>query len=382
MLTQWIQQIKRFKLLLLFFTMMPPGGQAQPLTFDHITIKDGLSNNTIYAITQDQDGIMWFGSRDGLNRYDGYEFKVYKSDPADSTTISSNHIQELFCHPNGDIWIGLVKGGLSIFDRKTQRFIVNPFKEHIFEDWMELSIVSIFQDSKKNIWLATLDAGVVCVDSTLQAFQYFGINTEDGQGRISNNTCFSFAEDAQSNIWMGTSGNSINYWSPVEKKVFQVAPSVNDAVAVDLSSFRKKLFVKDADQLWVGTEGNGLYQYSLSQKRFVGKALDHSLIRDIAPLKASILISTDGEGLYQSSDQGRTFQNYKTSSILINSLNTNAIYDIFVDQLGQYQQQCDHYHRRRIKWSHMDRYIYARLQSVPSPHPNVHPICPQPRQYQ
>ena len=310
-------------------------GFPQSLSFDHITIDDGLSNNTIYAITKDQDGVMWFGSRDGLNRYDGYAFKVYKSDFNDTTSIGSNNIQELFCHSNGDIWIGLVRGGLYIFERATQQFIANPFRSHIFDDWNAVSIVSIFQDSKKNIWLGTLDAGIVKLDSTLKQFTYLGTQVENDRYRISNNTCFSFAEDSRSNIWMGTSGNFINYWNPTEQKVYQIGNSSKDAIVVNLFSYRKKLFIESDQYLWVGSEGNGLYKYDLSQSHFVQKSLDNSLIRDIARYDDhSILISTDGEGLFQTMDKGATFRQYTTSNIITNSINTNALYDIFIDQLN------------------------------------------------
>src|SRR3972149_895527 len=106
--------------------------QTDEYIFRQLTDADGLSQSTIFAMIQDKDGYLWFGTIDGLNRYDGYEFRVYVNDPTDSTTISDNFISALFEDSDGLIWVGTVNGYFNCFDRKKEkfkRFYVNDYFE-------------------------------------------------------------------------------------------------------------------------------------------------------------------------------------------------------------------------------------------------------------
>ena len=90
--------------------------------FDQITTEHGLSNNRVNAILKDSKGFMWFGTADGLNRFDGNEFKIYKYNPDDSTSISGNNVISLCEDRKGNIWVGTFGDGLNRFDRSTGKF--------------------------------------------------------------------------------------------------------------------------------------------------------------------------------------------------------------------------------------------------------------------
>src|SRR5581483_6366062 len=96
--------------------------QTQQLHFTHISTEDGLSEITPLCIMQDSKGFIWIGTEDGLNRYDGYKFKIFRNDPKDTTTIASNYIQDIKEDKRGNIWIATANGGLDKFDRKTNIF--------------------------------------------------------------------------------------------------------------------------------------------------------------------------------------------------------------------------------------------------------------------
>lgn len=321
--------MKEIFALLVFLLLLRMETQSQSLTFDHLTIDQGLSNNTVYAITEDQDGFLWVGTRDGLNRYDGYEFQIFKADPTDSLSLTSNNIQSLFKHPSGDLWVGLRMGGLCILERASKRFRVNPFVGQIYPDWASISIHAIFQDSKGYIWLGTAGNGVVRIDPKLQTLEYFGSDAANKHRRLVSDACFSFVEDSQSNIWMGTSEGQVHCYNR-QKDSIEVIYGRPD-LGFDLNSYTKSLLLKDR-VLWIGTEGNGLLQYDLSQKKFIKKALGATLIKDLKLNGNMVLIATDGAGLFITRDNGNSFQSVKSIPNLVNSLNTNALFNIFIDR--------------------------------------------------
>src|SRR5579871_974636 len=112
-----------FYLLLCLWQLAASPANAQPqyLNFTHIGTEVGLSQNNVTCIIRDKQGFMWFGTRDGLNRYDGYDFDVYKNDPDDSTSLSNNFITSMTQDQKGDIWIGTWGGGLDRFDVEKHR---------------------------------------------------------------------------------------------------------------------------------------------------------------------------------------------------------------------------------------------------------------------
>ena len=109
--------------LIIIFGTISPNNFSQSITFNHLTVENGLSSNTVYSIIQDQAGFLWFGTDDGLNRYDGYNFKVFRQDPDDSNSVSSNNIWSLMVDHSGNIWIGTKAGELNRYNPRTEKFV-------------------------------------------------------------------------------------------------------------------------------------------------------------------------------------------------------------------------------------------------------------------
>ena len=96
--------------------------QDKPVTFDHFTTRDGLSQNRIYGIIQDSLGFIWFGTEDGLNRYDGYNFKVFKNIPGDTTSLVENIVTTFHLTKKGELWVGGPRTGLARFNAQNETF--------------------------------------------------------------------------------------------------------------------------------------------------------------------------------------------------------------------------------------------------------------------
>ncbi|HZF65004.1 MAG TPA: two-component regulator propeller domain-containing protein, partial [Chitinophagaceae bacterium] len=142
---------------LLFFTLLSLSSLAQKtnLKFTHISTKEGLSHANVISILQDKRGFMWFGTRDGLNRYDGYKIKIYKSNPHDSTSLSNNLVQCMFEDSKGNFWIGTQGGGLNRLNRATDRFETFKHSDINAKSIADNSVYSIIEDHEGKIWIAT-----------------------------------------------------------------------------------------------------------------------------------------------------------------------------------------------------------------------------------
>ena len=106
---------------------------GQGVQFDHYGVADGISQSEILCIFQDSEGYMWFGTQNGLNKFDGYSFEKYFNNPSDTSTISNSWIFDITEDDNGIIWIG-TKGGLNKFDKNTGLFTYHSLSDSIAED--------------------------------------------------------------------------------------------------------------------------------------------------------------------------------------------------------------------------------------------------------
>ena len=143
-------------ILLLQYSPIAAQTNSKALAFDALTTNDGLSQGMVNSILQDRYGFMWFASNDGLNRYDGNKFTVYKNDPNDANSIAENFIRFLFEDSKGRIWIATAGNGLDLFDRTTETFI--HFKNNAKDPntISDNSITSISEDAAGGIWIGTL----------------------------------------------------------------------------------------------------------------------------------------------------------------------------------------------------------------------------------
>lgn len=197
----------RLFLFLLTYILLAsqPMVQAQDNTanFDHISVEDGLSQSEVYAILKDSQGFMWFGTVDGLNKYNGYNFIHYKHDPYDTTTLSHNHINTLYEDKSGNLWAGTFDG-LNKLDKKTNTFvrlnhISNPKTSPV-------TVTSIYEDRFHTIWVGTSQGLKRLIPQgnkgTYNTRTYANDSTQAYS--LSHNWVNTIFEDKKGNIWVGT----------------------------------------------------------------------------------------------------------------------------------------------------------------------------------
>jgi signal transduction histidine kinase/DNA-binding response OmpR family regulator/ligand-binding sensor domain-containing protein len=147
--------------LLLFGLLLPFFAWTQNSYWHSITIADGLSQGMIYDLVQDQQGFLWFATKDGLNRYDGYNFKVFTQDPYNEFSISGNTCTALLCDKKGRLWIGTEKDGLNLYDPFTQRFYRAIIGEEEQKNTGSYTIYDLREDNNGRIWIITEIPGKV-----------------------------------------------------------------------------------------------------------------------------------------------------------------------------------------------------------------------------
>ncbi|MFN3871711.1 MAG: two-component regulator propeller domain-containing protein [Ignavibacterium sp.] len=187
------------KKAVLLFLILPFTIIAQNIEFRNYTVRDGLSNNKVNCVIQDRQGFLWFGCEDGLNRFDGYEFKVFRSSDR-KNSISSKDIWSLYEDREGNIWIGTKSGEVNKLDFKTKKISHWKIQEVQLND---NSVTAIYVDKKNFVWVGTYQQGLFKFDSAGNKIGHWEYNPENERG-ISNNFITSIVEDRFGKIWVST----------------------------------------------------------------------------------------------------------------------------------------------------------------------------------
>ncbi len=181
-------------------------GQKHTAQFNHLAIVDGLSNSYINCMLQDSRGFMWFGTQDGLNKYDGYEFTVYKYDPLNSYSLSDNYVRTIIETRDGFLWIGTESGGINKFDPGTETFTHYLHDPDNLNSLSHNSVKVIAEDTisaEPTLWLGTIGAGVDKFNPRTNTFSHYK-HDPDNSNSISNNDINAIHIDRNGHVWVGT----------------------------------------------------------------------------------------------------------------------------------------------------------------------------------
>ena len=188
------------KLLVFIFLILCVRIFSQDLQFVNFTTQDGLSNNKVNSILQDKYGFIWIGTEDGLNRYDGYQFKIFRNVKQDSNSISDNNIWTLYEDKSGNIWVGTKDGYINKYDQKKNAFTRWNLQS---KETNENGITAIYADNKNNIWAGTYQSGLYRINLFTNKTEHWYYNAEESKS-LSNNYVTSIACDSSGYLWVST----------------------------------------------------------------------------------------------------------------------------------------------------------------------------------
>jgi len=233
--------------------------QFMPTRFIRI---EGLSQSAVTSIIQDRRGFIWVGTQDGLNRYDGYEFVVYRNNPEDSTSINDNWIRALYEDREGFIWVGTRDGGINRFDPHTEQFIAYKFQPDNPHSLSSNMVRAIFEDKKGRLWVGTEGGGLNLFDKKSQTFKRY-VHLEHHANSLSHNDVRVILEDRYGTIWVATFGGGLNKFDEATQTFTVYAYKLNDANSLADNRIRTMIEDKfEPDILWIGMEGGGLCKFN------------------------------------------------------------------------------------------------------------------------
>ncbi len=309
---------------------------SNPIRFDQLTVENGLSQNSIWAITQDVFGFIWFGSDEGLNQYDGYAVKVYRHDPDDTNSLSHNAVTALYSDHRGNLWIGTLKG-LDRYNPVEGRFDHFPFvpKSDPQGLWGS-TIQAITEGPEGDLWIATEYGGLNRLDPGTGKVDHW-LPQENNPNSISSENVYDLLFNKDT-LWLATSRGLNRY--ELNGGVFTHFLHARSN-PTSLSSSRCTSLWLDSDGfLWVGTNDGGLNRMRTSTGRFDRFMPDPEQANTIASNQVNDLIEDDLGNLWIATRQGISILN-RTSGQFTTlrqdrndpaSLSNNTVTSLFRDR--------------------------------------------------
>lgn len=310
---------------LLIFILLQVDVRAQQLRFKQVSVEDGLSNSTIECIFQDHRGFIWFGTRDGLNKYDGSQIKVYKHDK-NANSLSDNFIRCIFEDKNHTLWIG-TSDGLNKFNAEQDNFTVFRTQER---NVLTNNAVTSITETTKGILVGTYGSGLNLLNPDRFTFSRYPFKAPAKTGR----------EDYINDIYSDTNGN---IWMATDAGIHVLnlkTGSANALSALSNKSFRAIRKAKDGS-FWLATEESGLIHYhpgnnsvkSYQHLETSKNSLGSDLVRAIAFDKQdNIWIGGINGGLDHLNPQTGTFTHYQNEPGNPSSLSQRTVSALFIDR--------------------------------------------------
>ena len=336
--------LKTISLLIFLPTLLYP--QRNNIKFEHLTTQDGISDNRISCIIQDRKGFMWFGTMDGLNKYDGYKFTIYKNDPNDTLSLADNWMTALYEDHSGELWIGTRHGGLCRYDHNRDTFIHYSYEKDNPNSLCDNLIVSIFETDQHVLWIGCANGLNKYNRETDNFTRYYPEENRAGI-EINVNWIGSITQDYTGQLWIGTWNEGLFKFDAEKERFFKYEPHPKYS-KIFKNQFTIQLLAsrwKEKNYLWFASYQNGLYKIDLENgeiKHYKHQPDNPASISDnkVWPIyqrgkeSEELWIGTEEGGLNRFNIQTEEFTHYRHQPGNQCSLKDNYVMSIFKDKSG------------------------------------------------
>ena len=300
-------------------------GQYTHVKFRRFGMGNGLSQSNVTCIMQDSRGFLWFGTQDGLNRYDSYNFTVFRNDPVDSNNLANDYIKGLGEARDGFFWVATWGGGLCRFDPFRGQF--SSFNAGIPDNF----IGTVALDNQENVWVGTENHGAFVVHPKEgKAFPVKGLE---------DNYITNILVDRDQDVWFATRDGGLGRYRPSTGVMTMYHHQEGDSSTIG-SDHVHALFQDSQGRLWIGTEGKGLDLFMPEKgtfRHFVHSGYPGSLSNNIVfslgeDAEQRLWVGTQNGGLNIMDPEKETFQHFVQDDIDNYSLSNNSIYSMYRDK--------------------------------------------------
>ncbi len=313
-------------LILIHFGVVSIYSQQTNIRFGHLSLKDGLSQSEALSIIQDKKGLMWFGTQDGLNLYNGYEFKIFSHDILDSNSISSSFIHTIIEDQNGLLWLG-TENGLNIYHKSTLNF-----KNLLSDD--------LNSKPKNNVWALIENGNFIWAGTDSELLKVNKLTFKVERIKLNNITNSKFLKIRQLlfidefNLVIATEGNGLFLYNTQTKKTNQFTVENSDL----LSNFIWSFEMISKKEIWLGTSNgisilNGVTE-KITQHKKLNQLINNNYVTSIYEDKSGIIwVGTESSGLFKISSL-ENIDHYQYDATIFTSLSSNKINTIYEDNSG------------------------------------------------
>ena len=310
------------------------------MLFTQYSTDEGLANNSVKCILQDKKGFMWFGTRDGLSRFDAYSFQNYRSattlENGISQGLSDTYILSLAQTINNrnetdKIWIGTNNGGLNYFDYQNKTFYHYPVainkqadrKENMLSD---VTIQALFVQKKEKdfLWIGTKRGGLQILDIEKNSFTTFLSNEKDSTSLFNNNVT-AIQVDAAKKVWITTTILQLYQQNGTFKNFY--FPEKDSRASIS------KMFLDNQSKLWILTWDEGIYIFDTEKEEFTKRIASPPISAATQDLEGNIWLSSFGAGIFKYDTDGNFQSRYDVENYKF-GLKEALTWDIYADDLG------------------------------------------------
>lgn len=331
--------LKKFILLFAFALNQLCYSQNLQYEFERFSIDEGLSQSTIYCITQDYLGYMWFGTEDGLNRFDGFNFTIFTRSSPNESSLSSNRIMSILEDSKYNLWVGTIGGGLNLYNRYTDGFSAFRHEQGNDNSLADDKVMSLCEDSKGNIWVGTSEGGISVLNPTTKTFKNYQHRPHDPSS-LPGNLVRTIVKTPDGTLYVGTSSGLCLY-QPYSDSFTHIEELLKISNSV-LTSTVLKAKVDSNGDIWFTIENYGAAHYSPSKNSYeiftskpgVENSLVSSIVIDIFPENDTTIWFATYNGLQIYNPKTNIFTTFKNDPSDPYSISDNLIRCVYQDKSG------------------------------------------------
>ena len=315
---------------------------AAPLALKRIGLEQGLSQSTIYSVTQDQLGFMWFGTADGIDIYDGHSFKHIRNKVGDNSSLSNNYVKALLTSTDGTMWVGTFGGGLNRYNPKTETFTQYQSDSNNQHGIANKDIYSLYESEDGFIWVGTGE-GVSVFDPKKNTFKHY-THSSQIQESIGAGPIRAITQTFDGTMWFGTSQSGISSLAKGSSHFKHIKHIDDDDHSISNNSINV-LYQDTKGTLWVGTECGGLNKLNTQTNKVTRYpnilpnelAVNYSDITSILEdEKGGLWLGTQNEGLNYFNPETERFISYRNNPGNPKSVSSDSVISLFIDHSGMF----------------------------------------------